>query len=531
MPRPRIGFLPAFFAVLSIVFAIAVVMRIRSYNDEAPETTSTSSTSRGPLGGSAPATSDFVRERSDPGVIVEGPAGRTSRPNSALVAGRTATSPAELTTPSPQPATAAQPSFLERMIAPVVNALGGGAPATPPSVARAQNRPPADPNARGVDRSGSSSSSSSSSTSSTPDQSTDTTGPARAEDGTSDSTAPQLAAIEFIPPQVADGEETMLVVIANDDLTGVQSISGTIVAPSGAVQGFACQREGDTNRFQSRITVPREAAEGLWRVNYISLVDRASNASTLTAQMGTVPPSAAFRVTSSRPDSEGPTLRAIWIDRRAMRGGEKNTVFVDAADERSGVQLVTGVFQSPSKFARVGFICKSGSTWNCEITAPICADCGDWTLEQVQLQDKANNMTTIRGDNQLVSGIHIDISSDSCDATPPALESMLLSTNVVSNAADSNITVTATLSDDACGVLSVSGQAVGPTTSGPPPRRYFSLAVAGDGRTWSGNLTIPRLASKGVWRISFVQVLDRGHNLKTYGQGDVVLGNAAFTVQ
>ena len=530
MARPRIGFLPAFFAVLFVVFSIAVVMRIRSYQKTLPPPASApTSTGRPDLSGVRTETEDFVREPSDRGVIVEGPASRSAQPSSPLVAGRTATSRAELSSKAAPPP---EPSILQRMMAPVVNAFGGGA--APPGATRAQNRLPGDAGAgaRGVERTSSSSGAQSSASSSSGGQPpTDTTAPTRADDGTSDSVAPQLFSIEFIPPQVADGEETMLLVVANDDLTGVQSISGTIVAPSGAVQGFACQREGETNRYQSRITVPREAAEGLWRVNYISLVDRASNAATLTAQMGTVPPSAAFRVTSSRPDSEGPTLRAIWIDRRAMRGGEKNTVFVDAADERSGVQLVTGVFQSPSKFARVGFICKSGSTWTCEMTAPVCADCGDWSLEQIQLQDKANNMTTIRGDNELVSSVHIDVSSDSCDATPPALESMVLSTNTVSNAADSNITVTATLSDDACGVLSVSGQAVGPTTSGPPPRRYFSLAVAGDARTWSGTVTIPRLASKGQWKISFVQVLDRGHNLKTYGQGDPVLGGAVFNVQ
>ena len=323
----------------------------------------------------------------------------------------------------------------------------------------------------------------------------------------------------------------MLIVTAMDDLTGVQSISGTIVAPSGAIQGFACQRDGETNRYLSRVTVPREAAEGTWRVNYLSLVDKASNAASLTAQQGTVPATAMFRVTSSRPDTEGPTLRAIWIDRRAMRGGEKNTVFVDAADEKSGVNLVTGVFQSPSKFARVGFICKQGSTWTCEFNAPACADCGDWQLEQIQLQDRANNMTTLRGSNELVASIRLDISSESCDATPPALETVVLDRNTVSNATDSAIQLVATLSDDACGVLSVSGQAVGPTTSGPPPRRYFSLTAAGDPRTWRGSITIPRLAAKGLWRVSFVQVLDRGHNLKTYGAGDPVLASASFTVQ
>ena len=74
----------------------------------------------------------------------------------------------------------------------------------------------------------------------------------------------------------------MLVIQAKDDLSGVRSISGTILAPSGAVQGFACQREGSSDRFLARVVVPKDAAEGTWVVNYISLLDNASNANALS---------------------------------------------------------------------------------------------------------------------------------------------------------------------------------------------------------------------------------------------------------
>ena len=88
-----------------------------------------------------------------------------------------------------------------------------------------------------------------------------------------------------------------------------------------------------------------------------------------------------------------------------MRAGEKNTVFVQAEDDKSGVSLVSGVFVSPSKQARIGFGCRAGAngTWECTVSPPACLDCGAWQLEQIQLQDKANNMATFRGDNQIVA--------------------------------------------------------------------------------------------------------------------------------
>lgn len=411
-----------------------------------------------------------------------------------------------------------KPSLISRIVKPIVNAMGGG------GVSRAQS-PPSGQQASSRPSSGGSSSSEPASRDST------TT---RQDDKTSDSVPPQLIGIEFIPPQVRDGEETTLIVQAADELSGVRSVSGTIVAPSGAVQGFACQREPETNRFVARITVPKDAAEGVWRVNYLSLIDNASNPSTFTAAQAVLPQTASFRVTSSRPDAQGPTLLAVWIDRRSIKAGEKNIIHVQAEDDKSGVNLISGVFQSPSKYARVGFVCRaqSGNSWDCEFNSPACSDCGDWRLEQIQLQDKANNMTTLRNDNQLISGIQMDISSDHCDSTPPALHSLVLDRPVVSNAEESVITATAAMSDDICGVLNVSGQATGPASgAGVPPRLYFSFAASGDSHTWAGRITVPRFAAKGPWRITWIQVLDRGHNLKTYSQADAVLSGAGFGVQ
>jgi hypothetical protein len=336
--------------------------------------------------------------------------------------------------------------------------------------------------------------------------------------------------VEFTPPEVKDGEQTMLLVQATDALSGIRSVSGTLAAPTGAVQGFACQKEGESGRFMARISVPRDAAEGVWQINHLSILDNANNIATFTPR-GTLPPTANFRVVSSRPDGTGPTLKALWIDKRSMQGGEKNTLFVEADDDKSGVNLVTGIIQSPSRLARVGFVCRTNgpATWACEITAPACADCGEWRLEQLQLQDKANNMTTVRPDNPLVGAIRVDVSSAACDATPPQLLSVTLDQNAISNAQAGSIGISATLSDDACGVLSVSGHATGPSPTGAP--LHFFLSVTGDPQTWSGKISIPQLLAKGMWRIVRMQVLDKGQNLKTYSSADPVLAGAVFEVR
>ena len=321
-------------------------------------------------------------------------------------------------------------------------------------------------------------------------------------------------------------------IVAADDLSGVRNISGSITGPSGALQGFALQWNEATNRYLARVVVPKDAAEGIWRINYLSLTDNASNSIHLTGAQS-LPASASFRVTSSRSDSTGPTLKSVQVDRPAIRAGEKALILIQAEDDKSGLNLVSGVFQSPSKLARIGFGCRVGSNamWECELSTPTCLDCGSWQLEQLQLQDKANNVSTIRLDNPLVAGVRIDISGDQCDSQAPVATAVVIDQTTISNVEDTLITVSVTVSDDLCGVNSVSGHFVPMEAPGSNARAFFACTPSGDPNTWVGRAKVPRLAAKGIWRLSWLQILDKGQNLKAYSANDPVAAPVAFRVQ
>lgn len=357
--------------------------------------------------------------------------------------------------------------------------------------------------------------------------------PEEKRDEDSDVTPPRLVGAEFVPPQVQDGEQTTFFATVTDDLSGVRSISGVVVSPSGAQQGFACQREGEGGRFFARITVPKDAAEGQWMVKYLSLADNAGNTINLNVSQGSLPGSASFRVTSSGSDSKGPTLKAVWLDQSSMGAGEKNQVSVQAEDDKSGVNLVSGVFVSPSKQARIGFGCRSvsGSLWQCPVTPPTCVDCGSWQLEQVQLQDKANNMTTVRADNPVVGNVRLELYGKECDNSPPVITSLSVDPPVVSNAEGGVIRITAIATDNQCGVANLSGVALPPANAGNT-RIYIPFKPAGEGTdTYVGEIVVPQHAPSGTWTIGWIQALDKGHNLKAYSSSDPVIARVTFRVE
>jgi hypothetical protein len=549
----RLGFLPIFFICLGTAFAAAVFVRIHNYSaDDARLNDGTTRTASAPVDGTssqAQANTGTITEL-DPGALGTLPPPELESTPEAMVAARALREQRyqQLLNASAQPAaktvsglgrpgverptigpqedenlattkTASKESAVSRLIRPITNLLGGNGS----SPSSSSSTPPKTTTGASHD-----------------DTKSNTQDPQKEKDLSSDTTPPQVLSIQFTPAQVRDGEETLLAVNAMDDLSGVRTISGSIVSPSGGLQGFALQREGETARYVSRVVIPKDSPEGIWRINYLNLADNASNTLALTFH-GTGAPALAnamFRVVSSQPDATGPTLRTIWLDKPAMRAGEKNTISVQAQDDKSGVNMVSGVFQSPSHFARIGFGCRLtagdalNGTWQCEISTPACVDCGDWQLEQVQMQDKANNMTTVRIDNPAVAGVRLSIGGDSCDSQPPALQTAALDRDNVSNVEVSTITMTVTVADDACGVASVSGQAAGPPTEGgQPPRIYFSFTASGDPTTWVAKITVPKLAAKGLWNVAWMQILDKGNNLKTYSHADPQLANAVFRVQ
>jgi len=401
------------------------------------------------------------------------------------------------------------PTLADRPVKPIANGLGLNR-SNPPQAMAQQKRPPQPETP-------------------TKEQPPGNTDPNADRDEDSDVTPPRLLGVEFVPSQVQDGEQTTFSAVVTDDISGVKSVSGVIVGPSGAQQGFASQRD-ESGRFLSRITVPKEAAEGWWAVKYLTLSDNAGNNVNLMAGQG-LPATAGFRVSSPASDSKGPTLKAVWLEQASMSAGEKNMVLVQAEDDKSGVNLVSGVFISPSKSARIGFGCRlmsESGQWQCPVSPPTCVDCGSWQLEQIQLQDKANNMTTVRPDNPLVANVHLELYGKECDKTPPVITALSLDPQVVSNAEGGVVRVTATATDNQCGVASLSGVAMPQTASNT--RYYFPFRPV-EGDIYQGEIQIPKNAPSGVYVIGWIQALDKGHNLQSYSSNDPVIARVTFRVE
>ena len=100
----------------------------------------------------------------------------------------------------------------------------------------------------------------------------------------------------------------------------------------------------------------------------------------------------------------------------------------------------------------------------------------------------------------------------------------------VSNAEGGVINITAIVQDDACGVASLSGQAI-PAGAVTGQRIPFAFDPSPDGQQFTGRIVVPRHAAKGIWTIGWIQALDKGHNLRAYGSQEPVLARVTFRVE
>jgi hypothetical protein len=362
--------------------------------------------------------------------------------------------------------------------------------------------------------------------------------PTESEDPESDRRPPVLQFLRFDPQETKGGGTTTLSIGSTDDLSGVKLVYGSVRSPSGtATLQFGARDAGSSGVFVATIVIPAQAETGDWFVANLQIVDKADNALALVFARATVPEGGALRVVSEDSDSKPPNVRRVFLVKGAVDAGESNRIVVEVDDDRSGVALVMGAFQSPSKAAFIPFTCapSEGPSWEADVPVPVHADCGEWTLRQLRVVDKANNSEFLSMDAPQIGHVGFIVSGGgACDSEPPFVDSIFFAPSIVSNAAAATVVLTIAAHDDASGVASISGWIEGPVaTNGQAPRMPF--AATPDPRDAEApmiaRITVPQFAAQGIWRVTVAQVSDKARNTRTYNKDDPALREANFRVE
>ncbi|HEV8202502.1 MAG TPA: hypothetical protein VGS03_21020 [Candidatus Polarisedimenticolia bacterium] len=364
----------------------------------------------------------------------------------------------------------------------------------------------------------------------------DTAGP----DTTSDRTPPALTQIRFDPPVVEGGNPTRMTIQATDNLSGVKSVRGEIQSPSGqAVLSLYLQETQGGAPFSYVVNIPAAAETGIWFVKWLYLTDVANNSALIqVASATTAPPGGTFSVSSTESDSIAPEVLGLSFDKDVIEDEDRNVVRVEVRDDLSGVASVSGACRSPSGAALIPFTCalnEDSGLWEGAIPIPASADCGVWSVQQVNVQDKAGNSAHVTFDAPGLghAGFRIAPRPD-CDSSPPTLDGFSLSQTIVPVDAVTEIQIRASVHDVGSGAATLTGWFEGPVSEGGQvPRNHFTCTPDPDHpeAPWTGSLLVPQFAPKGLWKVRVVRLEDKALNAREYTPADPVLAGGVFEVR
>jgi hypothetical protein len=217
-------------------------------------------------------------------------------------------------------------------------------------------------------------------------------------------------------------------------------------------------------------------------------------------------------------DAAPPQVTAIWFDPRQVSPGDNISVYVQATDNLSGVNAISGTSKSPSGTAVLSFGCERSDTEDSfvgTLAIPDQAEMGRWYLTFLQVSDKASNRKTYAVNSALLTNAYFEVVGSDSDNVPPEVTAVYV--NPLELEGGDSVQVTVEAEDDKSGVARISGVFMSPSKHA---RLSFSCRNEGEPNLFYGHLTIPEDAEAGQWTLEWLQAQDGARNTKTLNRAN-----------
>ncbi len=328
----------------------------------------------------------------------------------------------------------------------------------------------------------------------------------------SDAEPPEIISVTITPTQATSGSNLTISVQAVDNLSGIASIYGRILSPSGhAKLSFYCSSVDESGNFVGKATIPQNAEQGEWVIKSIKTTDNVHNSKTYSQGEPGLE-NVYVEITDTDSDTTPPNLVAIYAEPTEINAGEKVRFTIEATDNKSGVGKAYGVLISPSGNARISFACRyieELEAFDGYVNIPKDAEAGFWSIGYVRIEDKAKNSKSFNSKKygEIINNAKIQVYSNNSDSTPPVLENVIISPSTV--VYEDQITVIVDASDDISGIKIISGRISSPSASANIP---FACHYDEPSGTYKTNIIIQNNSEVGLWKLDYIMIVDNARN-------------------
>jgi len=368
-----------------------------------------------------------------------------------------------------------------------------------------------------------------------------------------DTTPPVLVTYSYSPSSVdVSAADTMITgsIQATDNASGLQSAMLAFYSPSGNRRVDCLSSLGSysgtltAGTFTCAGVIPRYMETGQWRLQFLSITDKAGNTATyLKDQLAAMGFPTALALTGTS-DLAPPSLVSYTFAPSAVNLSVSPvtvTGTITATDNLSGLYLAYFSFYSPSGQQRVDCYPQPGDPdsgtplngiYSCSGQFTPGMETGQWQVHLAEVRDRVGNARYYTTQELAGMGLPTALTvSAATDSAPPVLSSLTLSPlSVNTGSGPAWIAGTVTASDTGTGLR----QAVVAMFSPTGQQRVDCVTAVWPAGTASATMPcngqFPQNSESGAWEVRFVEVSDHAGNTATVQKSALVQMGAPVTV-
>jgi hypothetical protein len=213
-------------------------------------------------------------------------------------------------------------------------------------------------------------------------------------------------------------------------------------------------------------------------------------------------------------DAEPPSLISVQFDPKESPPGANVLVFIQATDNLSGVDSISGKVKSPSGVAVLSFRCQRSDNEESFVGAieiPDRAEMGTWSIRSLRLTDRVKNTKTYSERDSILGNAHFQIIESDSDNVPPIILDVFIDPSEIR--AGEKVQLNVEVEDDKSGVSKIHGALRSPSNNA---RLSFVCRGTSETNLFYGDVTMPKDAESGEWALLYIRVEDEAKNSKTY---------------
>ncbi|HWD39619.1 MAG TPA: Ig-like domain repeat protein [Fimbriimonas sp.] len=355
-----------------------------------------------------------------------------------------------------------------------------------------------------------------------------------------DKEPPHITGLTIEPAEVdtsaADQQVTVKAHIT-DNLAGFESGTIAFISPGSSPQqvfgAFSSSNRisgtATDGVYKTTVTFKRFSEAGTWKVNVVRLNDSVKNQSETLwptlAEMGL--PYTVVVQGGEVEDTQPPELLSLSIEPTEVKVGSEDAEVIirtHVRDEPSGV-----------RFAEVGLISSDGSQasatssalvegdyrdgfYRAQLSIPAYTKASEWTVNYVQLKDRAGNEKLLRASDLREAGFpySLQVTSDEPkeDTQPPEVLGFSIKPQEIdTTAGPQTATVTVHLADNLSGVLGVGMEFISPSGSQSTGTGLSLTEGTTTNGIYTGTATFPQFSETGTWKVLSLIAYDKAGNV------------------